>query len=350
MNIPLQKLLLRMSFFGLILGFLCILSLNSFGQIISKEKLLTNVKVTVDLPNPVITAVSPGTAIVPAGQTFSVTDAVWNIGTTSTSHPIQINYFFTESATGPPTDELGWREMGILKSGEISTATTTVTIPLDTTPGNYYVRAQFGKKAPIGKPVYSVTKIKVAPATARILSVRLSGGGIGTVSGFPDGTMCTKSEIARDAFCSSLITTPTNPVRLSVTVTDGNTQFDGWSSSASDSAACSGKEDCTVTMSGAKTVTATFSRFAMVTVRIIGSNKGTLWDALVGGKRVLDGDRIKVTLPGNITLRADPGWSVFAGWSANCVNPLLLPGANLLLTTTTPINNDETCTATFRGP
>ncbi|MEN9505649.1 MAG: hypothetical protein RI958_1575 [Actinomycetota bacterium] len=91
------------------------------------------------------------------------------------------------------------------------------------------------------------TLLYVEPLTAQLqsLSVTIGGSGVGSVTSVPSGVDCT-------ATCSTVFATDTI-VTLTAT-SSGASVFEGWTGEG-----CSGTGTCTVTMTSARAVTATFS-------------------------------------------------------------------------------------------
>ena len=153
-------------------------------------------------------------------------------------------------------------------------------------------------------------------AVAYPLGVTKSGSGAGTVTSSPAGIECGVS-------CSALYEQGT-PVTLTATPSPGST-FTGWSGD------CSGAT-CTVTMDGAKSVTATFAQNVyLLSVRKEGSGSGTVTSSPAG---IECGDDCSEPYAHgtDVTLTATPSsTSVFTGWSGACTGT-------------------GTCTLTMDGP
>jgi len=148
-----------------------------------------------------------------------------------------------------------------------------------------------------------------AAPTTNTLTVSTSGTGTGSVTSAPAGITCPGT-------CSAPFTAGST-VTLTATAATGST-FGGWGG------ACSGTvATCTVTMSAAQTVTATFSQVAQtfaLTVATAGTGTGSVTSSPAG-----------ITCPGActnsyasgtvVTLTATPATgSTFAGWSGACTN------------------------------
>jgi len=107
----------------------------------------------------------------------------------------------------------------------------------------------------------TVTATFAASAMTAQLQVQLAGGGAGTVSSTPAGISCGTT-------CSAAFPTGTQ-VTLAETPAAGST-FTGWGG------ACSGTAACTVTLSAAQTVTATFVQTTPLQVQLAGGGAGTV--------------------------------------------------------------------------
>ncbi len=137
-------------------------------------------------------------------------------------------------------------------------------------------------------------------AVMRTLSVGKSGAGTGTITSSPAGINC-------GATCSAAFAQGTS-VTLTAAAGAGSA-FGGWSG------ACAGSSTCVVSMSAARTVTATFVPTRTMTVVKAGTGSGTVTSSPVGincGSDCAEAypDGTSVTL----TAAASAG-SAFAGWS-----------------------------------
>ncbi|HYD40787.1 MAG TPA: glycoside hydrolase family 3 C-terminal domain-containing protein, partial [Anaeromyxobacter sp.] len=137
------------------------------------------------------------------------------------------------------------------------------------------------------------------------LTITKSGTGGGTFSFSPPGTDCTSGTRCFPA--GTIVTVTAIPAAGSM--------FAGWSGS------CTGTGPCTLTMSQARTLNATFNTLppdGVLTVTRSGTGTGTV----TGGNGIINcGTVCSTTLPGDVaivlTATASPG-SVFAGWSGVC--------------------------------
>ena len=144
--------------------------------------------------------------------------------------------------------------------------------------------------------------------TSYTLGVSKSGNGSGTVSSSPSGISC-------GATCSASFTSGTN-VTLSATPASGST-FAGWSGACSGTAAT-----CTVSMTQARSVTATFSSTSTtsyaLSVTKAGTGAGTVYSTPAG---ITCGSSCSASFASGtvVTLVGDVAvGSSFAGWSGAC--------------------------------
>ena len=159
-------------------------------------------------------------------------------------------------------------------------------------------------------------RLRCAPTAQETLTVAVTGSGTvrSTPAGIDCGTTCS-ADFQR-----------ASQVQLSAVAATGQ-MFVGWGG------ACSGSGACTVTMSAAKTVTATFAQ--QVVIRVLVANEGST-AFLYGANSVeipfFNGDCTQtgrgtrpctVVVPAApITLEAVPGaGDTFAGWSGACTGP-----------------------------
>ncbi len=160
------------------------------------------------------------------------------------------------------------------------------------------------------------------------LTVNKNGMGSGTVTSSPAGINCGDT-------CSASFTQGTT-VTLTATPASGSV-FAGWSG-----AGCSGTGSCTVTMSAAQSVTATFNTAPAstfnLTVNKAGSGSGTVTSNLAG---INCGATCSAAFNAGVSVTlsaAAASGSTFAGWSGACT------GTG---TCTVTMNAAQTVTATF---
>jgi hypothetical protein len=165
-------------------------------------------------------------------------------------------------------------------------------------PGNVYVTGATTSAVPNN----DATTIKYSQQLP--LSVALAGSGGGTVTSNPSGINC-------GATCSASFPTGTT-VTLTATP-DGTSTFAGWSG------ACTGTGSCMVSMSDARTVTATFTRIQYaLNVTKTGSGSGTVTSSPAG---LNCGTTCAAAFNAGtvVTLTATPsGAFSFAEWSGAC--------------------------------
>ena len=159
------------------------------------------------------------------------------------------------------------------------------------------------------------------------LTVTKAGAGSGTVTSSPAGISC-------GADCAELYVTGA-VVTLTATPAAG-ARFDGWSG------ACSGAGACTLTMSAAKSVTATFSpTTAQLTVQTMGNGAGTVTSSPAGISCGADCAEIyQAGAVVTLTAQAATG-STFTGWVGGCA------GTGACAVT---MNAAQTVTAVFTKP
>jgi hypothetical protein len=135
------------------------------------------------------------------------------------------------------------------------------------------------------------------------VQVRKTGDGGGTVTSAPPGIACGPT-------CSAPFP---GGSRVTLRATpDASSRFAGWST-------CSGRGECSFTVTAAKTVTARFERLRDgVTVEKLGKGKGLISSSPAG---ISCGDRCTAPFARGtrVVLTATPrGGSKFAGWSGSC--------------------------------
>ena len=155
---------------------------------------------------------------------------------------------------------------------------------------------------------YVTANFYVQGSTPYILSVTKSGTGLGRVSSAPAGINCIST-------CNSVFNSGAS-VTLTATAETGST-FSGWGG------ACSGTGDCVVSMTAAKSVTATFALASattqyLLTVTKAGTGSGTIASSPTGigcGASSCGGN---FDSGATVTLIATPDTgSSFSGWSGN---------------------------------
>lgn len=151
------------------------------------------------------------------------------------------------------------------------------------------------------------------------LTVSGAGGGSGTVTSVPAGISCASTAGVSSGACSAAFAEPT-VVTLSATATAG--AFAGWSG------ACTGTGSCQVTMSQARSVTATFTAgpsSQQLVVSGAGAGSGSVSSTPAGVTCTIQGGSASGTCSAPystgtaVTLTASPsGGHSFLGWSGAC--------------------------------
>jgi hypothetical protein len=161
--------------------------------------------------------------------------------------------------------------------------------------------------------------IPVNISNSSVLTVNVTGSG--TVTSNPPGINCTST-------CNAGFSNGTN-VTLTATATSGWV-FSGWSG------ACGGAGGCTVTMSTAQSVTATFTQLSTLAVNITGSGTVTSSPAGISCSSNCSASFASGTQV-TLTATAAGGWK-FNGWSGAC------SGTG---TCSVTMNSAQSVTATF---
>lgn len=148
------------------------------------------------------------------------------------------------------------------------------------------------------------------------LTVTITGNGSGAVTS-SDGTSCTSSPAQTITTCTRLVTAGAI-VRLTA-VAGGESSFGGFAGD------CSGSSDCTVTMSGPRTVAASFAtRQVLLTIRLSGAGSGTISvDGVAACSMALAINGATCTklvdIGATIAITASPSIeSTFEGFSGDC--------------------------------
>ncbi len=215
---------------------------------------------------------NPTTATLTAGQSYTVSYTYKNTGTNTWScctnfpsyHPHAV--YGTQGVKAAPVDrrpDIANLENTVNPVYANHTAPSTPTNGLETftwnhtaptTPGTYEfvpaVLRGFYHPSVSPNPFFSgytpTVIVTVVPNTQYALTVTKAGNGVGTVTSVPAGISCGSD-------CSQNYTNGTS-VTLAASASAGST-FTGWSGSG-----CSGTGNCTVSMTAARSVTATFTQ------------------------------------------------------------------------------------------
>jgi hypothetical protein len=123
-------------------------------------------------------AISQPPASVMTGTPLSITDTVWNPGT-SPSGSLTQNLMLV-SANGPIVVNLGTRLVPGLQGGAVSTATTILTVPANVPPGSYKIAA--GSPNCNGNCLKSLGTVNILGNSGTV-SLSMSVMGAGTVTG-----------------------------------------------------------------------------------------------------------------------------------------------------------------------
>jgi len=147
--------------------------------------------------------------------------------------------------------------------------------------------------------------------TTEQLTVTKAGAGSGTVTSSPVGINC--GPVCESETSEFAQNPPFTTVTLAATAASGST-FTGW-----DGAGCSGTGTCAVTMSGARSVTATFAEIThQLSVTKSGTGSGTVTSSPAGIDCGSDCDE-SFAQGTEVTLTATPApGSLFTGWSDAC--------------------------------
>lgn len=182
---------------------------------------------------------------------------------------------------------------------------TVVTLNATPTAGNKFIGWTGANCSNTSCDVTMDVAKKVTANFVKTYVLTVKNAGNGKVTGLPTGIEC-------GADCTEIYTSGTN---ITLTATpDANRRFTGWSG------ACRGTTStCTVRMTAAKTVTATFKPLFKLTVSKIGTGSGTITSSPTGvscgtdcTEDYVSDTRIK------LTAKAATG-SRFFGWSGACV-------------------------------
>lgn len=195
-----------------------------------------------------------------------------------------------------------------------------------------------------GVVVTQTVTITVAPTPVSLM-VHGAGSGSGSVSSEPGGIACSITDGRENTTGCSASYASGAQVTL-VAAAAGQDAFEVWSGTGID---CENQATCTVSMTQAREVTATFTRVFTLTVKIGGDGGGrvTSPDGRIDcGTRVGEQQcsaQYPVGTP--VTLEATPsGYDGFGGWDG-----VECPEGNQSNKCTLMISQDQTATATFFG-
>ena len=211
----------------------------------------------------------------------------------------------TGSGSGTVTSDVGAIDCGITCSADYDDG-TLVTLTAAPTPGSAFT-GWTGDCSGTGACVVTMSEARAVTADfvpTYALTVTNAGSGSGTISSDVAGIDC-GATCGADYDDGTVVTLTAAPA--------GASTFDGWSG------ACSGTGTCVVTMSQARSVTATFSSFTRtLTADTSGSGTGSVSSDVPG---IDCGSTCSAEyVPGTVvTLTAAPsGVSSFTGWTGDC--------------------------------
>ncbi|MFC2042682.1 trypsin-like serine protease [Chloroflexota bacterium] len=239
-------------------------------------------------------------------------------------------YKLTASKTGTGSGTVTSSPPGINCGSDCSeyyTPNTAVTLSATPATGSTF-RGWSGACTGMGSCVVSMTNDKTVTAhfgvLTHLLTVSKTGTGSGIVTSSPSGIKC-GSDCSQSFAYNTTVTLTATPEKGS--------SFGGWSG------ACSGTGSCVVTMTAARSVTASFKAESyLLTVSKTGPGRGTVTSSPSGIN--CGSDCSQYYKPNTVvTLTAAPGYgSTFTGWSGAC------SGTSSCVVTMT---NDKIVTARF---
>jgi hypothetical protein len=217
-------------------------------------------------------------------------------------------YALTVSKTGAGSGTVTSGPAGITCGADCSenyVYNTSVTLTATPATGSAFT-GWSGACTGTGACVVSMTAAKSVTATFAIthsLTVGKAGDGSGTVTSSPAGITC-GTDCSENYIYNTSIT-------LTATPATGST-FSGWGG------ACTGTGACVVTMTAAKSVTATFTKTYLLTASKAGTGSGTVTSSPAGIACGTDCSQYyNYNTP--VTLTATPATgSTFTGWSGAC--------------------------------
>ena len=191
----------------------------------------------------------------------------------------------------------------------------------------------YGGDDSFGHPIVSWLYGFCSPWTCTVVSYALSvtrtGSGAGSVASSPTGINCPVGSCSASFTSGTLVTLTATP--------NANSIFTGWSG-----AGCSGTSTCTVTMNGAKSVTANFQLVSYaLSVTRTGSGAGSVASSPTGINCPVGSCSASFTSGTLVTLTATPNAnSIFTGWSG--------AGCSGTSTCTVTMNGAKSVTANFQ--
>ena len=337
--------------------------LSVYRSIVSLAGTIYNASNTTQLFEtiPIVTAISSPAV----GYTLTASTAGTGTGTIGVS-PQQPTYSYGNTVTltaNPAGGSILTSWGGACTSTPATSTTCTVTITANTTVSATFTRASTytltTRTAGTGTGTLSVNPITTAYPSGTVVTVTANPASGSALAGWSGGgcsgtaltcqVTMTANQTVTATFNSTLTydltvvyagsgtgTVSNNPFATSytpgtsVTLTaapDSGSSFAGWSG------ACTGTSTCTVTMSTARSVTATFNLIASysLTTSTTGTGVGAI-TASPAGPTYYDGTAV------TLTATAESG-SSFTGWSGAC--------SGTSATCTVTMNADKTVTGTF---
>jgi uncharacterized repeat protein (TIGR02543 family) len=240
----------------------------------------------------------------------AVTVTAANPKVTATFGPVP--YALTVTLAGPANSgSVSSNPTGIACGSDCTEAYlngTGVTLTAAPTAGHAFVGWSGAGCSGAGSCVVSMDAAKAVTATFDVthaLTVGKADSGGGLVTSSPAGVTC-GADCSEPYANGSVVTLTAAP--------DGSSTFTGWSGGG-----CSGTGACTVTMSAATEVTASFARATFtLTAAVAGSGTGTIVSSPLGVSCGADCSESYVGgTPVTLTATADPS-SSFTGWTGAC--------------------------------
>ena len=214
----------------------------------------------------------------------------------------------TESGPGSVTSDTGGINCGTTCTANVATG-TVVTLTAAPTAGNNFTgwSGDCSGTATTCQVTMSQGRNVVATFSAptALLTVAKAGSGNGTISSSPGGINC-------GATCSAAF-----PMGAAVTLTEtptGTNVFFGWS--GPDAGSCGYATTCQLSMTAARSITATFATPKNLNLTIAGTGGGVVTSVPPGVNCSATCTGVKLALNGTYVLTATPNLgSTFTGWS-----------------------------------
>jgi hypothetical protein len=264
---------------------------------------------TIAAPDLTVTALTaPPTGTIGGQISFSTT--VLNQGSAAAIGYTLGLYLSTDQAITVADRLIATCVMATLTPGATESCNASVTIPADVLPGTYYIGAladSLGLVIEVDETNNARSQqISIVPLTYP-LSVSVTGSG--TVTSSPGAISCSST----GATCAGNFTNGTS-VQLTPTPSSG-WSFSGWSG------ACIGTGPCIVSMTGARSVTATFTQtMNPLAVSILGGTGSvTSTPSGIACGLIAGACTFNYASGTSVQLTATPGFGwTFSGWSGAC--------------------------------